>query len=270
MTTLNSQRINLLLGALPAQTYQRLATDLEPIQMPAGQVIYESGSELRYAYFPTTCIVSKIYVIADGASSELAIIGNEGFVGLSLLMGGRTMPHQAVVSTAGYGYRLRRQRFIEEIASAGRTLNDNSLLHLLLRYTQALMTQINQAAACNRHHSIHQQLCRWLLLTLDRQASNEMLATHDHIANMLGVRRESITDAAGKLQQKGLINYSRGRLVVLSRAGLEEQVCECYDVINAEFTRLIPAFVNKPASRGLPPIASAKATKRPVHDLVFE
>ncbi|WKJ92253.1 Crp/Fnr family transcriptional regulator [Methylomonas montana] len=242
MTKLNTPRQNHLLGALPAETYERLLSDLELVQMPSGKVLYESGSELRYAYFPTTCIVSKVYIVENGTSSELAVVGHEGFIGLGLFMGGRTMPHQAVVSSAGYAYRLQRHLFIKEIESRHGCDNDMSLFQLLLRYIQALITQIAQTAACNRHHSIYQQLCRWLLLNLDRHASNQMLVTHDYIANMLGVRRESITDAAGKLQQKGIISYSRGHLSVLDRSGLEAQVCECYKVISTEFDRLIPAF----------------------------
>lgn len=242
MTKLNTPRQNLLLGALPVETYERLSSDLELVPMPCGKVLYESGSELRYAYFPTTCIVSNVYVVEDGRSSELAVVGHEGFIGLGIFMGGRTMPHQAVVSNAGYAYRIQRQLFINEFESRHGGDNDQSLFQLLLRYIQALITQIAQTAACNRHHSIYQQLCRWLLLNLDRQASNQILVTHDYLANMLGVRRESITDAAGKLQQKGLISYGRGRLSVLNRQGLEAQVCECYHVITAEFERLIPAF----------------------------
>lgn len=248
MTQLNTPSQNLLLGALSVETYERLLADLELVQMPCGKVLYESGSELRYAYFPTTCIVSNVYVVEDGTSSELAVVGHEGFIGLGIFMGGRTMPHQAVVSRAGYAYRLQRQLFIEEFESRHGNGNDQSLFQLLLRYIQALITQIAQTSACNRHHSIYQQLCRWLLLNLDRQASNQMLVTHDYLANMLGVRRESITDAAGKLQQQGLISYSRGRLIVLNRPGLEAQVCECYQVISTEFRRLVPAFAAVPAS----------------------
>lgn len=244
MTKLDTPRQNLLLGGLSAETYERLLPDLELVQMPYGKVIYERGSELRYAYFPTTCIVSNVYTVENGTSSELAVVGNEGFIGLALFMGGRTMPHQAVVSREGYGYRLHRQLFIQEFESQHGSSNNRSLFNLLLRYIQALITQIAQTAACNRHHSIYQQLCRWLLLNLDRQTSNQIKVTQEYIANMLGVRRESVTEAARKLQQKGLISYSRGRLTVLDRPALEAQVCECYNVIKTEFDRLVPVFAD--------------------------
>ncbi|AMK78554.1 MULTISPECIES: Crp/Fnr family transcriptional regulator [Methylomonas] len=270
MTQLNSPCQNLLLGALPLETYKRLLPDLELIQMSYGEVIYMPGSELRYAYFPTTSLVSNIYIVEDGTSSELAIVGYEGFIGLGLFTGGRTMPHQAVVTRGGYGYRLRRQLFIKEFESGDESRTDRSLFQLLLRYIQALITQIAQTAACNRHHSIYQQLCRWLLLNLDRHSSNEMLVTHDQIANMLGVRRESITDAAGKLQQKGLISYSRGHINVLNRAGLETQVCECYQVIKTEFDRLIPAFVQAPENliESVPSVPN-KSSKHPIDNLIL-
>ncbi|OAH97427.1 Crp/Fnr family transcriptional regulator [Methylomonas methanica] len=270
MTKINSPSQNLLLGALPAETYERLLPDLELIQMSCGEVIYEPGSELRYAYFPTTSVVSNVYIVEDGTSSELAIVGNEGFIGLGLFTGGLTMPHQAVISRSGYGYRLRRQLFIKEFESGDGSSTDKSLFQLLLRYIQALMTQIAQTAACNRHHSIYQQLCRWLLLNLDRYSSNEMLVTHDHIANMLGVRRESITDATGKLQKKGLISCSRGHLSVLNRAALEEQACECYQVIKVEFDRLIPISAEAPdnlsESVSVPGV-SDKTSKHPLDTL---
>ncbi|WP_446809206.1 Crp/Fnr family transcriptional regulator [Methylomonas sp. 2BW1-5-20] len=208
--------------------------------MPYGKVLYESGCELRYVYFPTTCIVSKVYWIEDGLSSELALVGSEGFVGLALFMGGGTMTHQAVVSRAGSSYRLRRSLFLQAINCHSGGDVDQTLFLLLLRYTQAMMTQITQTAACNRHHSIYQQLSRWILLNIDRQSSNELILTQDCIANRLGVRRESITAAAGKLQQKGFISYTRGHLSVLNRPGLESQVCECYKVVKTEFDRLLP------------------------------
>ncbi|WP_445370824.1 Crp/Fnr family transcriptional regulator [Methylomonas sp. HW2-6] len=263
MTQSDSARQNLLLAAIPEDTCARLLSELELVQLNCGEVIHEPGRELRYAYFPTTCIVSNVYVDQDGTSSELAIVGNEGFIGLGLFTGGRTMPHQAVVSRTGYGYRLRRQLFIEEFGAAQGIGNDQSLFRWVLRYIQALMTQIAQTAACNRHHSIYQQLTRWLLLNLDRQSSNEMRVTHDHIANMLGVRRESVTDAAGKLQQKGLITYSRGHLAVLDRSGLEAQVCECYSVIKTEFDRLIPCLAAAAATAiDLAPSASNHRSMR--------
>jgi CRP-like cAMP-binding protein len=264
MTDSNSPSQNLLLGALPEETYKRLLPYLELIHMPNGDVLYEPGSELRYAYFPTTSVVSNIYVVEDGASSELAMVGNEGFIGLGLFTDGRTMPHQAVVSRAGYAYRLRRQLFIKEFESGDESSADKALFKLLLLYLQALITQIAQTAACNRHHSIYQQLCRWLLLNLDRCSSNEIRVTHDHIANMLGVRRESITDAAGKLQQKGLISYSRGHINVGKRAGLEAQACECYQVIHTEFARLIPNLAQASEMLSEPvPRVSDKSSKHP-------
>lgn len=240
MTKPQSPPHNIILRTLPAETYQSLLPYLEMVQMPYGEVIYESGSELRYAYFPINSIVSKIYLTEDGASSELALVGSEGFVGLGLFMGGVTMTHQAVVSRAGSSYRLRRQHFLKAIECLAGNGVDQTLFHLLLRYTQALMTEITQTAACNRHHSIYQQLSRWLLQNLDRQSSNELILTQDLIAHRLGVRRESITEAAGKLHQKGLISYHRGHLRVLNRAGLEAQVCECYNVVKTEFDRLLP------------------------------
>lgn len=231
---------NLLLGALPVETYIRLIPHLELIHMNYGQVLYESGRALNYVYFPTTCVVSKVNFTKDGTSSELALVGNEGFVGLGLLMGGGTITHQAAVSREGYSYRLRKQLFMYEFDHQPGHCNHRVLLQLLLRNVQAMITQIAQTAACNRHHSIYQQLSRWLLVNLDRQTSNELIVTQDHIANMLGVRRESVTEAARKLQQKGLIIYSRGHITVLSRPGLESQVCECYNVVKTEYDRLMP------------------------------
>jgi CRP-like cAMP-binding protein len=225
-------------------TYNYLLPYLEFIEMPYGKVIYDSGSDLRYVYFPTTCIVSKIYFIEAGSSSEFAMVGSEGIVGLGLFMGGESMTHQAVVSRAGGSYRLKRQYFMQALDCHSENCSDQTLLHLLLRYTQAMITQITQTAACNRHHSIYQQLSRWLLLNLDRQSSNVLIHTHEHIALRLGVRRESITEAAGKLQQKGLISYNRGQLNILNRPGLEAQVCECYAVVKNEFDRLLPIRVD--------------------------
>jgi CRP-like cAMP-binding protein len=240
MNQLESSKYNMILGALPRDTYRRLLPYLEWVQLPYDEVIYESGCELGYAYFPTTCIVSKIYVFEDGTSSELALVGSEGFVGLSLFMGGRTLSHQAIVSRAGGCYRLRRLLFMQAFDCYSGNGDNQILFHLLLRYTQAMITQIGQNVVCNRHHSIYQQLSRWLLLNLDRQSSNELILTQEHIAHKLGVRRESITKAAGKLQQKGLISYYRGHLSVSNRSGLEDQVCECYKVVKAEFDRLLP------------------------------
>ena len=236
MTDPHSPRQNHLLDALPAAEYERLLPHLELVPMPLGDVLYESGGELRYAYFPTTCIVSLLYVMENGASAEIAVVGNEGIIGVALFMGGGTMPNRAVVQSAGYAYRLRAPLVQQEFSRNG------PLLRLLLRYTQALITQMAQTAVCNRHHSVDQQLCRWLLLSLDRLSSNELTMTQELIANMLGVRREGVTEAAGKLQRAGLIDYSRGHITVLDRPGLEARVCECYQVVKTEFDRLLPSL----------------------------
>jgi CRP-like cAMP-binding protein len=201
--------------------------------MKLGEAIYESGGRLQHVYFPTTSIVSLLYVMEDGASAEIAIVGNEGVLGIALFMGGETTPSRAVVQSAGYGYRLRAQLLKDEFNRAG------PMMHLLLRYTQALITQMAQTAVCNRHHSVEQQLCRWLLLSLDRLSTHELTMTQELIANMLGVRREGVTEAAGKLQRAGLIRYSRGRITVLDRPRLEHEVCECYGVVKKEFDRLL-------------------------------
>jgi CRP-like cAMP-binding protein len=232
--TLHSPHQNHLLDALPAEDYERLAGHLELIPMQLGDVLYEPDIKLRYVYFPTTSIVSLLYVMEDGASAEIAIVGNEGILGISLFMGGDTTPSRAVVQSAGHGFRMKAEHLKSEFERFGRTM------HLLLRYTQALITQMAQTAVCNRHHSVDQQLCRWLLLSLDRLASNELSMTQELIANMLGVRREGVTEAAGKLQDAGLIRYSRGRILVLDRPGLEARSCECYEVVKKEFDRLLP------------------------------
>ncbi len=229
-----SPSLNHLLQALPPGDYERLAPHLELISMKLGDVLYEPGVRLRYVYFPTTSIVSLLYVMEDGASAEIAIVGNEGILGISLFMGGETTPSRAVVQSAGYGFRLKAQLLKDEFHRFG------PMLHLLLRYTQALITQMAQTAVCNRHHSVDQQLCRWLLLSLDRLASNELSMTQELIANMLGVRREGVTEAAGKLQDAGLIRYRRGRITVLDRPGLEARSCECYQVVKTELDRLLP------------------------------
>jgi CRP-like cAMP-binding protein len=213
--------------------YERLSPHLELAPMRLGEAIYESGGRLQHVYFPTTSIVSLLYVMEDGASAEIAIVGNEGVLGIALFMGGETTPSRAVVQSAGYGYRLRAQLLKEEFNRAG------PMMHLLLRYTQALITQMAQTAVCNRHHSVEQQLCRWLLLSLDRLSTQELTMTQELIANMLGVRREGVTEAAGKLQREGLIRYSRGRITVVDRPGLEKEVCECYAVVKKEFDRLL-------------------------------
>jgi CRP-like cAMP-binding protein len=228
---------NRLLAALPPDAIERIQTHLEFISMPLGEVLYESGGHLRYVYFPTTAIISLLYVMEDGASAEIAIVGNEGVLGISVFMGGDTMPNRSVVQSAGDGYRLKAELLKEEFNRAGPSM------HLLLRYTQALITQMSQTAVCNRHHTLDQQLCRWLLLSLDRLASNEVAMTQELIANMLGVRREGVTEAAGKLQKAGLIQYSRGHITVIDRPGLEARVCECYQVVKTEFERLLPEKV---------------------------
>jgi len=210
-----------------------MAAHLEPVNLPLGEMLYEPGDQLRHAYFPTTAIVSLHYVMEDGASAESAGVGNEGVVGISLFMGGNTTPSAAVVQTAGHAYRLESRWLLQEFSRAG------LLQRLLLRYTQALMTQMAQTAACNRHHSVEQQLCRWLLLTLDRMQSNELVMTQELIASMLGVRREGVTEAAGNLQRAGYISYRRGHIAVLDRYGLEERVCECYAVVKTELNRLL-------------------------------
>jgi len=224
---------NHLLAALPAAEFKRLEAELELVQLKLGDVLSESGCQLHHVYFPTTAIISILYVLEDGASAEIAVVGNEGILGISLFMGGDTTPSRAVVQCAGWGYRLKAHLMKEEFKRAG------PLLYLLLRYTQALITQMTQTAVCNRHHSIEQQLCRWLLLSLDRLSGNSLTMTQDLIANNLGVRREGVTEAAGKLQRAGYIRYARGHITVLDRPGLELRVCECYAVVKLEFDRLL-------------------------------
>ena len=225
---------NHLLAAMPPADYGRLLPHLELVAMELGWALYESGSRQGHVYFPTTSIVSLLYVMQDGSSAEIAVVGNEGVVGIALFMGGETTPSRAVVQSAGYAYRLKGGRLKEEFERGG------PLQYLLLRYTQALITQMAQTAVCNRHHAVEQQLCRWLLLSLDRLPSNQLTMTQELIANMLGVRREGVTEAAGKLQAAGLIHYSRGRITVLDRPKLEARVCECYTVVKREYARLLP------------------------------
>jgi CRP-like cAMP-binding protein len=227
-------RKNLLLAALPDAEWRRWLPQLEAVEMPLGQVLYESGGSLSHVYFPTTAIVSLLYVMENGSSAEIAVVGNEGIVGISLFMGGESTSSRAVVQSAGSGFRLKAQTMKTEFNRAG------PVLHLLLRYTQALITQMAQTAVCNRHHSLDQQLCRWLLLSLDRLQDNELVMTQELIANMLGVRREGVTEGALKLQHDGLIRYVRGRITVLNRAGLESRTCECYSVVKKEYDRLLP------------------------------
>jgi CRP-like cAMP-binding protein len=226
---------NRLLAALPDSAFQILLPDLESVAMPLGQVLRESGSIMTHAYFPTTAIVSLLYVMESGASAEIAVVGNEGVVGISLFIGGGSTPSRAVVQSAGQGFRLKSRIVKEQFDKSG------PLMHLFLRYTQALIAQMSQTAVCNRHHSLDQQLCRWLLMSLDRLSGHNLLMTQELIANMLGVRREGVTDAAGKLQKAGLIQYSRGHIEVLDRPGLEERSCECYKVVKDEYDRLLPA-----------------------------
>jgi CRP-like cAMP-binding protein len=226
---------NLLIAALPAAESHRWLPLLEPVDLPLGSVLHESESRLSHVYFPTSAIVSLLYVLANGASAEIAVVGHEGIVGVSLFMGGESTTTRAVVQSAGKAYRLKSQLMKEEFNRAG------PVLHLLLRYTQALITQMAQTAVCNRHHSLDQQLCRWLLLSLDRLPDNELVMTQELIANMLGVRREGVSEGALKLQQAGLIRYSRGRITVLDRPGLEKRSCECYSVVKKEYDRLLPA-----------------------------
>lgn len=234
MAAASDPRQNRLLAALPDAEWVRWAPHLEPIDMPLGKVLYESGSRLSHVYFPTTSIVSLLYVMEDGASAEIAVVGNDGIVGISLFMGGQSTTSRALVQSAGLGFRLKADLMLQEFNRAG------PALHLLLRYTQALITQMSQTAVCNRHHSLDQQLCRWLLLSLDRLHSRELVMTQELIANMLGVRREGVTEAAGNLQQAGLIRYQRGHITVLDRAGLEKRTCECYAVVKKEYDRLLP------------------------------
>jgi CRP-like cAMP-binding protein len=234
MANERESRNNQLLCALPDAEWQRWLPQLEAVEMPLGQVLYESGDTLGHVYFPTSSIVSLLYVMENGASAEIAVVGNEGIVGISIFMGGESTTSRAVVQSAGKGWRLPAQAIKEEFNLAG------PVLHLFLRYTQALITQMAQTAVCNRHHSMDQQLCRWLLLSLDRLQGSELVMTQELIANMLGVRREGVTESALKLQRAGLIRYARGRISVLDRQGLEQRSCECYAVVKKEYDRLLP------------------------------
>jgi CRP-like cAMP-binding protein len=227
-------RDNRLLASLPDADYEAIVPHLERVAMPLGMAVYESGDAQGFVYFPADSIVSLLYVLESGASTEIAVTGNEGLVGISLFMGGESTPSRAVVQSAGHGYRVRGSVLRKLFESSG------EVQHLLLRYTQALITQMTQTAVCNRHHTVDQQLCRWLLLMLDRLSSDELRMTQELIANMLGVRREGVTEAAGKLQAGGLIEYSRGRIHVLDRPRLEARVCECYAVVKREYERLLP------------------------------
>jgi CRP-like cAMP-binding protein len=234
MTGPHDPQQNYLLAALTTPERERLYPHLQLVQMPLGKVLYESGDVLRHVYFPINSIVSLLYVLADGASAEISVVGNEGLIGIALFMGGETTPSRAIVQSAGHAYRLIGQRLKEEFHRSGQ------MQLLLLRYTQALITQMAQTAVCNRHHSVDQQLCRWLLLSLDRLSSNQLVMTQELIANMLGVRREGVTEAAGKLHKLGVIRYARGRITVLDRPRLEALCCECYAVVRKESDRLLP------------------------------
>ena len=232
----NDPKKNQLLAALPDKEWRRWLPQLEAVELPLGQVLYEPGDTLTHVYFPTTAIVSLLYVMENGASAEIAVVGFEGIVGISIFMGGESTPSRAVVQSAGRGYRIPAGMIRDEFKRA-------PVLHLLLRYTQALITQMAQTAVCNRHHSLDQQLCRWLLLSLDRLSGNELVMTQELIANMLGVRREGVTEGAVKLQAAELIRYARGRITVLDRVGLEARTCECYAVVKKEYDRLLPALI---------------------------
>lgn len=230
-------RQNRLLAALPEAEWQRWLPHLEGVQLALGEVLYEAGRKPTYVYLPTTAIVSLLHVLEDGSSAEIAVVGNDGLVGVSLFMGGESTPSRAVVQSAGEGVRLKPSLMLQEFNRAG------PVLHLLLRYTQALITQMAQTAVCNRHHSLDQQLCRWLLLSLDRLQGPEIVMTQELIANMLGVRREGVTAAARDLQKAGLIRYRRGHILVTDRAGLERRTCECYSVVKKEYDRLLPEVI---------------------------
>ena len=236
MTVIANPKQNHLLDVLLKSEYDRLAPNLEHVKLALGDVMYEPGGLLQFVYFPTTSIISLLFVMENGASAEIAVVGNEGVLGISLFMGGETTSSRAVVQSAGHAYRLKAKLLKDEFNRGG------PVQRLLLRYTQALITQMAQTAVCNRHHSVEQQLCRWLLLSLDRLASDELTMTQELIANMLGVRREGVTEAAGRLQRDGIINYTRGHITVLDRQKLEKRSCECYQVVKSEFDRLLPAL----------------------------
>jgi CRP-like cAMP-binding protein len=255
-TSINGPNRNHLLAALPAAEFEVLAKHLELVPLPLGEMLYEPGLKLQHAYFPTSAIVSLHYVMESGASAESAGVGNEGMVGIPLFMGGQTTASSAVVQTAGHAYRLKANLLEQEFNRGG------ALQGLLLRYTQALMTQMSQTAVCYRHHSVEQQLCRWLLLTLDRLPSSELIMTQELVASMLGVRREGITEAAGKLQQAGLIRYRRGHIAVIDRIGLEAAACECYAVVKTEVNRLLTDVTRSRESS-----ASADSRLRPTSQI---
>jgi CRP-like cAMP-binding protein len=237
MKLANDPRANDLLASLPETDWERWQPQLEKVELKLGQALYESGSTMHHVYFPTNAIVSLLYVMEDGSSAEIAVVGHEGVVGISIFMGGGSTPSRAVVQSAGWGYRMRSAVIKDEFNRS------SPVMHLMLRYTQALITQMAQTAVCNRHHTLDQQLCRWLLLSLDRLTGNELVMTQELIANMLGVRREGVTEGALKLQRAGLISYARGHIHVLDRDGLEQRTCECYAVVKKEYDRLLPPSV---------------------------
>jgi CRP-like cAMP-binding protein len=234
MDTSSDPKANDLLAALPPATWERWQPQLEAVDLPLGHVLYEAGSTLSHAYFPTTCIISLLYVMEDGASAEIAVVGNEGMVGVTLFMGGDSTSSRAIVQNAGQAFRLKAEAIKYEFNQGG------PVLHLMLRYTQALITQMVQTAACNKHHSLHQQLCRWLLLSLDRLPGNEIVMTQKLIANMLGVPSDGVSESALRLHNDGLIHYADGHITVLDRNGLENCTCECYEVVRKEYDRLLP------------------------------
>lgn len=225
---------NYLFHSIPDPEWERLLPYIEPVSLPLGKVLYEPGTKMTHLYFPSTAIVSLLYALENGSSAEIAIVGNEGVVGISIFMGGDSTSSRAVVQSAGEGYRIKSSILKDEFNRAG------PVMHLLLRYTQALITQMSQTAVCNRHHTLDQQFCRWLLLSLDRLTSNELIMTQELIANMLGVRREGVTEAALKVQKAGFIKYARGHIMILDRLGLEKRTCECYQVVKSEYDRLLP------------------------------
>jgi CRP-like cAMP-binding protein len=225
---------NYLFQSIPLVEWEKLLPHIEAVDLPLGKVLYEPGSKMSHVYFPSSAIVSLLYALENGSSAEIAIVGNEGIVGISIFMGGESTSSRAVVQSAGQGYRIKSSIFLEEFNRAG------PVMHLLLRYTQALITQMSQTAVCNRHHTLDQQFCRWLLLSLDRLTRNELVMTQELIANMLGVRREGVTEAALKVQKAGLIQYTRGHITIIDRLGLEKRTCECYQVVKSEYDRLLP------------------------------
>ena len=237
MTTAPDRSLNHLLAAIPTTEWKRLSKHVEPVDLSLAQVLYESGATMTHMYFPTTSIISLLYVMENGSSAEIAVVGNEGLVGVSLFMGGESTPSRAVIQSAGQGFKIEAQIIKDEFNKAG------PVMHLLLRYTQALITQMAQTAVCNRHHSLDQQLCRWLLLSLDRLQGTDLVMTQELISNMLGVRREGVTEAAMQLQAAGIIRYARGKISVLDRPGLERRTCECYAVVKKEYDRLLPAIL---------------------------